>query len=494
MAHDVFVSHSSKDKPTADAVCAMLESQGIRCWVAPRDIVPGMDWGEAIVHAVKGARVMVLVFSASANDSPQIKREVERAVNKGIPVIPLRIEDVAPTASLEYFISTPHWLDAFTPPLEGHLRYLAQIIQQILGSQPATDAANAPRAPVVPPSGPRAVPEMSVRDDASVVKTQSRRAPPPVVLLAGALALLAVLLAGWWFGIERPRREESRELIARLAHERQQRSDAEEVAKRADEKRKAEAEAARLAQERRDAAQAIKEAEEKRKEDERIAEIKRQKENEEARERDRLASLPPEKSKVEEHPKTFVAEIPEATQPTNTPAVAPVKRALTAFELAKEAERYISEPAKGKLVKAHSMKSFNESTPSAWALLFHDPTTAFETVEVSFRSGQMTAVKFPPDYFGAKLGIRPRPFDKKQLNVDSDKAMEMALKEPLLDHLTLKASEVWLDWRDGVPAWRIKLWAAKSRNPNAEADLGEIILSADDGRIIRRDLHPERVN
>src|ERR1043166_2411080 len=132
MAHDVFVSHSSKDKPTADAVVAMLESKGVRCWVAPRDITPGMDWGEAIVQAVKGARVMVLIFSASANDSPQIKREVERAVNKGIPVIPLRIENVAPTESLEYFISTPHWLDAFTPPLDRHLHYLAQVIRQIL--------------------------------------------------------------------------------------------------------------------------------------------------------------------------------------------------------------------------------------------------------------------------------------------------------------------------------------------------------------------------
>src|SRR5262245_7656472 len=100
MAHDVFVSHSSKDKSTADAVCAMLESKGIRCWIAPRDIVPGKNWGESIVEALKGARVMVLVFSSNANNSPQIQREVERAVAKGIPVIPLRIENITPAASL----------------------------------------------------------------------------------------------------------------------------------------------------------------------------------------------------------------------------------------------------------------------------------------------------------------------------------------------------------------------------------------------------------
>jgi ketosteroid isomerase-like protein len=133
MAHDVFVSYSSKDKPTADAVCAVLESQGIRCWVAPRDILPGHDWGGSIIEAINGACAMVLIFSANANASPQIKREVERAVNKGIPIIPLRIEDVAPTATLEYFISTPHWLDAFTPPLDRHLQYLAEVVRKIVG-------------------------------------------------------------------------------------------------------------------------------------------------------------------------------------------------------------------------------------------------------------------------------------------------------------------------------------------------------------------------
>src|SRR5205807_10297606 len=96
MAHDLFISYSHKDKPAADAACATLEARGIRCWIAPRDEAPGSDWGEAILDAINGARVMVVVFSAHANESTQIKREVERAVAKGIPIIPLRIEDVVP--------------------------------------------------------------------------------------------------------------------------------------------------------------------------------------------------------------------------------------------------------------------------------------------------------------------------------------------------------------------------------------------------------------
>jgi TIR domain/Putative peptidoglycan binding domain len=133
MAHDVFICYSARDKPTADAVCAVLESEGVRCWIAPRDILPGVDWGESIIDAINEAPVMVLIFSSHANAAQsQIKREVERAVNKGISVIPLRIEDVLPTKSLEYFLSSPHWLDAFTPPLEDHVRSLASSIKRLL--------------------------------------------------------------------------------------------------------------------------------------------------------------------------------------------------------------------------------------------------------------------------------------------------------------------------------------------------------------------------
>ena len=132
MAHDVFLSYSSKDKPIADAVCGTLEGKKIRCWIAPRDVLPGVPYGEALVEAIEASRVMVLVFSSSANKSPQVMREVERAVSKGMPLIPLRIEQVPPSKSLEYFISAPHWLDALTPPLEKHLQSLSETVLLLL--------------------------------------------------------------------------------------------------------------------------------------------------------------------------------------------------------------------------------------------------------------------------------------------------------------------------------------------------------------------------
>ncbi len=105
MSHEVFLSHSHTDKVYADAICHWLEAAGIRCWVAPRDIRPSEDWAEAIINAMDRCKVLLLVFSSSSNKSPQVRREVERAVNKGLHVLPFRIEDVlsavAPASPIE---------------------------------------------------------------------------------------------------------------------------------------------------------------------------------------------------------------------------------------------------------------------------------------------------------------------------------------------------------------------------------------------------------
>jgi hypothetical protein len=132
--HDVFVSYAQEDKPIADAVCAKLEAQSIRCWIAPRDIPPGKNFPEAIIEGIEGGKVVVVIFSSFANKSPHVMRELTNAVNKSRIIIPFRIEDVEPSKSMEYLISVPHWLDAVTPPLERHIDLLAKTIDCIIGT------------------------------------------------------------------------------------------------------------------------------------------------------------------------------------------------------------------------------------------------------------------------------------------------------------------------------------------------------------------------
>jgi formylglycine-generating enzyme required for sulfatase activity len=147
MAHDVFISYPHQDKAIADAACAKLEAEGIRCWVAPRDISPSADWAASIVSAIDSCRVMVLIFSAYANQSKQVHREVQRAFDGEKPVVPFRIENVPPEKSLAYYMGPVHWLDALTPPLDQHLQRLAASVQRLVWAPtPEQDDRHSPTA------------------------------------------------------------------------------------------------------------------------------------------------------------------------------------------------------------------------------------------------------------------------------------------------------------------------------------------------------------
>lgn len=134
MAHDIFISHSAHDKAVADAVCAALENAGIRCWIAPRDVQPGRSFAGEITRALQQSNAMVLIFSAHSNNSEQVLREVQLSVTSHLHIVQFRIEDVLPNDDLTYYLSTPHWLDALTPPLENHLPRLVTSIKALLGT------------------------------------------------------------------------------------------------------------------------------------------------------------------------------------------------------------------------------------------------------------------------------------------------------------------------------------------------------------------------
>jgi hypothetical protein len=141
MLRPVFISYSQPDYDCAMEMVARIEGQGIPCWIAPRDIAPSADWAAEIIDAISGAKVMLLVFSASSNDSAQVRREVERAVHKQVSILPFRLENVVPSKSLEYFLSSQHWMDAFPPPREPHYDRLISHIKARLGETPARDTS-----------------------------------------------------------------------------------------------------------------------------------------------------------------------------------------------------------------------------------------------------------------------------------------------------------------------------------------------------------------
>ena len=139
MAHDVFISYSHKDSSVAQAICAKLEEQKIRCWYAPRNIGAGEEWASSIMNALKEARIMVLIFTDYSNASKQVKREVDNAINAGVTIIPFKLTENNPSGAMEYYLATLHWLDALNKPLEKSIDELVSMVQDIMEGRDLPD-------------------------------------------------------------------------------------------------------------------------------------------------------------------------------------------------------------------------------------------------------------------------------------------------------------------------------------------------------------------
>jgi hypothetical protein len=169
----------------------------------------------------------------------------------------------------------------------------------------------------------------------------------------------------------------------------------------------------------------------------------------------------------------------------------------TALQLIKEGNRHLGEEAKDRVVQIRSEKSVGTLIPNIWYIVYFDPDATAKATEVKFGAGKKLTVKRPARVLEPFTGAH-RELNKEKMKIDSDKAIEIATKEPLLKNLTLKATQLWLErmqWHsDDTPIWRVRLWAAKLKNPNDSADIGEVFVSAEDGKVVRNELHINKVD
>jgi hypothetical protein len=170
MGKKVFISHSSKDSKTATAICTALEARGHECWMSSRDIKPGENFQGTIVRAIREAGVMVLVFSANANNSDEIKKEMALASQSKKMVIPVRAEDVLPSEDFTYELATRQWIDMFV----DWEKAIEALSSQVGAASPKTDTGVRPDVVVAPP--------VARKSNAPIVAIMV------VLLLAGAAA------------------------------------------------------------------------------------------------------------------------------------------------------------------------------------------------------------------------------------------------------------------------------------------------------------------
>ncbi len=127
---DVFVSYASEEVDYARALVDHLERDGLRCWIAPRDIALGREYPSEIVKGLRLAKALVVILSRNSRESRHVRAEVERAVNLDHTIYWLRVEEIQPGDSLEYLLSISQGIDAFRGPREQHWDRLSSAIAE----------------------------------------------------------------------------------------------------------------------------------------------------------------------------------------------------------------------------------------------------------------------------------------------------------------------------------------------------------------------------
>lgn len=125
---DIFISYSSKDETVANSLCSQFEKEGLSCWIAPRNIEVGQEYGAEIIKGIEESKVFFLCLSGASNESQHVLREVERAVNRKMPIVVYQQEEVILSKSMEYFLASTQW---FIPGKDNGMNELVRAVKSI---------------------------------------------------------------------------------------------------------------------------------------------------------------------------------------------------------------------------------------------------------------------------------------------------------------------------------------------------------------------------
>jgi len=165
----------------------------------------------------------------------------------------------------------------------------------------------------------------------------------------------------------------------------------------------------------------------------------------------------------------------------------------TALELIKEGNRYVGEDSKDKVTQIRSEKSVGGLVPNVWFVVFYDADARMKATEVKFGGGKKLDVVRPFRLFERAKG--ENAMDRTKLKIDSDEALKIAQKENMLEKIKLTNSKLTLEKSDdGFPVWKVLFWAEKARDPSRTVDIGQVVINAEDGKVMERDLHINRID
>ncbi|MBR5161998.1 MAG: caspase family protein, partial [Thermoguttaceae bacterium] len=132
---DVFISYRHCNADLVVPVEAELKRRGISYFIDRVGVNYGMDYSKVIAQAIKACKVLLVMWTKEANDSPDMLQEIIMAKQLKKPVFPYKLGtfDITEHDSLFYQLSPLSRCDAVEPTPDSVSELLNQVEQLLTG-------------------------------------------------------------------------------------------------------------------------------------------------------------------------------------------------------------------------------------------------------------------------------------------------------------------------------------------------------------------------
>jgi hypothetical protein len=124
-----FISHSSKDAALARQLCEALETNGIPCWIAPRDIPTGRSWADSVVEGLEGCAAFVLLATANSVASEEVLTEIESARRLTRQIFTVMVDGPRLSGEITYYLTRLQWLESGSGTISQAGARLADVLR-----------------------------------------------------------------------------------------------------------------------------------------------------------------------------------------------------------------------------------------------------------------------------------------------------------------------------------------------------------------------------
>lgn len=131
VAHDVFVSYSTQDQTECDRIVQAFEHAGLRCWMSARNHPVGKDgYEQAIMAALKTARLFLIVLSHQSLASDHVKNELTNATSLRKACLPVRLTECPSRlpANFQYHLERHQQFDLDKHDIESVIAAALQLV------------------------------------------------------------------------------------------------------------------------------------------------------------------------------------------------------------------------------------------------------------------------------------------------------------------------------------------------------------------------------